>query len=203
MTCWRRLRGWQQTGVWDALHQVLLDRLEAVDQLDWERALVGASSIPAHRGPSDWVQPGRPGQTWHHAPLDHRGPGTAAGGTGDQGQPARVGCVRGPRRCRSPIRCPRGQRRTRPEKLHAAKACDMPRCRRVRHRRGIGVRIARVGIEPKGTLGRHRWVIARTVAWLRRFRPLAIRSERRLDIHQTLLTLGCALICFRALERSC
>lgn len=78
-----------------------------------------------------------------------------------------------------PIRCPGGQRRTRPDKLHADTGCDRPRCRRVRHRRGIRVRIARVGIEPKGTLGRHRWVIARTVAWLRRFRRLAIRDERR------------------------
>ena len=101
-----------------------------------------------------------------------------------------------------PIRGPRGQRRKRPDKLHADKGFDKPHCRRFLHRRGIRVRIARVGIESKGTLGRHRWVIERTFAWLRRFRRLSIRYEQRLDIHQAFLTLGCALICFRALERS-
>lgn len=50
MTCWHRLRDGQAAGVWDARHQVLLDRLGAADQLDGERALVDASSIPATRG---------------------------------------------------------------------------------------------------------------------------------------------------------
>ncbi len=27
MTCWRRLRDWQQAGVWDALHRTLLHRV--------------------------------------------------------------------------------------------------------------------------------------------------------------------------------
>src|SRR3954466_15860726 len=38
MTCWRRLRDWQEAGVWDALHRTLLDRLGAVGQIDWSRA---------------------------------------------------------------------------------------------------------------------------------------------------------------------
>ena len=40
-----------------------------------------------------------------------------------------------------------------------------------------------------------RWVVERTLAWLNRFRRLAIRYERRADIHEALVTLGCALIC--------
>jgi len=50
MTCWRRLRDWQQAGVWDALHQTLLDRLGAAGQIDWSRASVDAARIPAKRG---------------------------------------------------------------------------------------------------------------------------------------------------------
>ena len=72
----------------------------------------------------------------------------------------------------------------------------MPRCRRFLHRRRIGVQIARKGIESSDRLGRHRWVIERTLAWLSRYRRLTIRYERRVDIHQAFLTLGCALICF-------
>ena len=96
---------------------------------------------------------------------------------------------------------PSGQRRKRPDKVHADKAYDIPRCRQFLHRRHIRVRIARKGIESSTRLGRHRWVIERTLAWLSRYRRLTIRYERRVDIHQAFLTLGCALICFNHLPR--
>ncbi len=97
------------------------------------------------------------------------------------------------------IKQPSGQRRKRPAKLPADKAYDLPRCRRCLHRRRIRVRIARKGIESSERLGRHRGVIERTLAWLNRYRRLTIRYERRGDIHQAFLTLGCALICFNHL----
>ena len=50
MTCWRRLRDWHEAGVWYALHQVLLDLLGEADQLDWSRAAVDSSSVPAKKG---------------------------------------------------------------------------------------------------------------------------------------------------------
>jgi transposase len=50
MTCWRRLRDWQEAGVWDALHLALLDRLGAADRIDWSRASLDRASIPAKRG---------------------------------------------------------------------------------------------------------------------------------------------------------
>ena len=50
VTCWRRLREWQQAGVWERLHQVLLDRLGEADQIEWERASLDSASIPAKRG---------------------------------------------------------------------------------------------------------------------------------------------------------
>ena len=34
MTCWRRLRDWQQAGVWDRLHRLILDRLRQADRID-------------------------------------------------------------------------------------------------------------------------------------------------------------------------
>lgn len=98
-----------------------------------------------------------------------------------------------------PIRTPAGRRRKRPAKLHADKAYDIPRCRQALRRRHIRVRIARKGVERSARLGRHRWVVERTLAWLNTFRRLRVRDERRADIHQAFLTLGCALICFKAL----
>ena len=50
MTCWRRLRDWQDAGVWDELHQVLLNRLQAADQIDWSRAVVDSASVRAVLG---------------------------------------------------------------------------------------------------------------------------------------------------------
>ncbi len=50
MTCWRRLRDWQEAGVWDRLHRALLDRLGRADQIDWSRACLDSASIPAKKG---------------------------------------------------------------------------------------------------------------------------------------------------------
>jgi transposase len=99
-----------------------------------------------------------------------------------------------------PIKQPHGRRRRRPAKLHADKAYDIPRCRRALSQRHIRIRIARKGIDSSQRLGRHRWVVERTLAWLNHFRRLRVRDERRADIHDAFLTLGCALICFKAIS---
>ena len=52
VTCWRRLRNWQQAGVWDALHQRLLVKLNAAGKIDWSRAAADASHIRALLGGS-------------------------------------------------------------------------------------------------------------------------------------------------------
>ena len=57
VTCWRRLRDWQEAGVWAALHQVLLDHLGSADHIDWSRACLDSASIPAKGGAP------RPGRT--------------------------------------------------------------------------------------------------------------------------------------------
>ena len=47
MTCWRRLRDWQQAGVWERLHEGLLAKLRSADGIDWSRAIVDSASIRA------------------------------------------------------------------------------------------------------------------------------------------------------------
>ena len=96
----------------------------------------------------------------------------------------------------------RGRPRHRPEKLHADKGYDFKRCRRACRRRGIKHRIARRGIESKTRLGRYRWVVERTLAWLSRYRRLTIRYERLVAMHRAFLHLGCALICWNVVARS-
>jgi transposase len=50
MSCWRRLRDWQEAGVWAALHRALLERLHGAGQIDWSRAALDSASVPAKRG---------------------------------------------------------------------------------------------------------------------------------------------------------
>jgi transposase len=57
MTCWRRLRDWQEAGVWDELHLLLLDGLNRAEAIDWSRAVVDSGSVRAIGGGQ------KPGQT--------------------------------------------------------------------------------------------------------------------------------------------
>ncbi len=50
MTCWRRLRDWNEAGVWQRLHELLLAKLREANQIDWSRAIVDSASIRAVGG---------------------------------------------------------------------------------------------------------------------------------------------------------
>lgn len=47
MTCWRYLKKWQQGGVWQKIHEVLLSRLRQADGIDWSRTVVDSASVRA------------------------------------------------------------------------------------------------------------------------------------------------------------
>jgi len=49
-TCWRRLRDWQEAGLWEELHRTLLNHLGEADRIEWERASLDSASVPAKRG---------------------------------------------------------------------------------------------------------------------------------------------------------
>jgi len=98
-----------------------------------------------------------------------------------------------------PIASPVGRPRRRPDKLHGDKAYDSRKSRAACRLRRIVPRIARRGIESSERLGRYRWVVERTFAWLHRFRRLVIRYERRADIHRGFLTLAAIVVCTRFL----
>ena len=99
-----------------------------------------------------------------------------------------------------PIRRPRGRPRRRPAQLHADKGYEGAAKRRALRARGIRPRIARRGVESRDRLGRHRWVVERTLSWLNRKRRLRIRYERRADVHLAFRVLGCALICWNFIQ---
>src|SRR4051812_39559279 len=55
-TCWRRLKDWQAAGVWEKLHQVLLDKLGDAGKIEWSRAAVDSASVAAKKGANVPVQ---------------------------------------------------------------------------------------------------------------------------------------------------
>jgi transposase len=50
MTCWRRLKEWHNVGVWERLHQALLDRLGEANRIDWSRTSLDSASVAAPGG---------------------------------------------------------------------------------------------------------------------------------------------------------
>ncbi|QBQ60660.1 Transposase DDE domain protein [Saccharomonospora xinjiangensis] len=99
------------------------------------------------------------------------------------------------------IRSRRGPRRRKPAKLHADKAYDISALRTWLSRRGIVPRIARKGIDTSEKLGKHRWVIERTIAWLLGYRRLTLRYERKASHFHAFLTLAATLTCHKKLTK--
>jgi transposase len=91
----------------------------------------------------------------------------------------------------------------RPKRVYADRAYDSRRHRAQLRARGITAHLARRGERHGSGLGTQRWMVERTISWLHAHRYLARRHARRADIHEAMLTLGCALICHNRLTRFC
>ena len=50
MTLWNRLNQWKKAGVFQKLHELLLDKLRGADQIDFSRVVVDSSSVRAVHG---------------------------------------------------------------------------------------------------------------------------------------------------------
>ncbi|CAL9665157.1 IS5 family transposase [Streptomyces sp. enrichment culture] len=204
MTCWRRLAAWNEAGVLDQLHQLLLNKLRSKNQLDWSRAVIDSSHVrAARRGP----KAGPVRSTAHLRASKHHVI------TDGQGIPLAVSLTGGNRNDVTqllplldkipPVAGVVGRPRRRPDTLFADRGYDHDKYRRLLRQRGIRPTIAERG-QPHGTgLGTFRWVVERTISWLHGFRRLRIRWERRDDIHEAFLGLTVCLITHRHVQKLC
>jgi transposase len=203
VTCWRRLREWQQAGVWERLHQVLLDRLGQADQIEWERACLDSASIPAKRGATKSARIRRIRKRGLEAPRCGRPRRHPALGDPLDGQHLRLQGPQGGS----------GRHLCLPQAFSWTTA-QAPQ--RATLRRSLRLAPTSGGFEeeehnPSDSMAGHRLqrvtgrirVVERTLLWMNRFRRLKVRYERRDDIHQAFLDLGCALICWRYVRRIC
>ncbi|MFF7705721.1 IS5 family transposase [Streptomyces lydicus] len=196
-TVHRRFTYWSKARVWAKLHRVVLDRLGANGELDWSRCAVDSVSVRAVRGPLTGPNPTDRGklESKIHVICDRNGLPISVGISGANLHDSQVliPLMRGI----PPIRSRYGPRRRRPAKLHADKGYDFDHLRNWLRRRQIVPRIARHGIEPSGHLGRHRWVVERTMSWLNGCRRLHRRYERTADHFLAFVGIACTLICYR------
>ena len=98
-----------------------------------------------------------------------------------------------------PVAGKSGRPRQRSERVLADRGYDHNKYRRELRKRGVKPVIAKRGADHGTGLGRERWVVERTFAWLHNMRRLRIRYERRSDLHLAFMLLGCSVICQRAL----
>ncbi len=165
----------------------------AAERLDFSRAAIDSSHVPAKRGRSrprvgpSPVDRARPGSK-HHVVTDARG------------TPLRVSLTGGHRNDVTellplvdevpPVRGKRGRPRRRPRALYADRGYDHDIYRHRLRERGITPKIARRG-QPHGSgLGRARWVAESAIAHLHGLRRLRIRWEARDDMHDAFLQLA-------------
>lgn len=202
MTCWRRLRDWQQAGVWQALHELLLAKLNGAEEIDWSRAVVDASYVRAVWGLQNLPKPGGSAQSRLEAPPDHRRPRRPTWLPSNRRQLQRrhptIAAARGdPARTRQarPTASPtaRAARRPRlrlqPAPPQAARAPDHTDHRQTRDRARLRARQTTLGSRAHDLLASPAPPPSR---------PLRTRA----DIHEAFLSIACSLICLKQLERS-
>lgn len=194
-TCKHYLKLWQEQGIWQRLHTILLEELEAADQIDWSRAAADSTKARALGGGDDTgpnpTDRGKLG-TKHHVLTDAQGiplsTTTTGANRGDvtqllplvEGIPdLSVGTAEQPL----------------PKELYADRAYDSEPHREELRERGIAPKIPHRGTEHGSGLGIYRWVVERTEGWLHSFRKLRLRTDPDGAIHKGLVALGSALIC--------
>ncbi|MGD6741821.1 IS5 family transposase [Streptomyces sp. BH106] len=199
VTAFRRFTEWTEARVWAKLHRLVLDELGSQGGLDWSRCAIDSVSVRALKGLLTGPNPTDRGKNGSkiHLIVDRRGLplsiGISAANLHDS--QALIPLVRGI----PPIRSRRGPRRRRPGKLHGDKGYDYRHLRRWLASRGIQHRLARRGIESSRHLGRHRWVVERTVSWLSGCRRLHRRYERKPEHFLAFTSIAATLICHRRL----
>ena len=160
MTCWRRLRDWQYSGIWDLIHFALLNWLSRDGQIGWSRAVVDSCSVRATFGgaetrpnPTDRAKLG----SKRHLICDGRGIPLAIELTGanchdsTQALPL-VDAI-------PPLQGLRGRPRCRPNCVLGDRAYDAENIRRALRARHISPLLAMRNTENGSGLGRWRWVI--------------------------------------------
>lgn len=200
-TAHRRLRHWEELGIWDCLHADLLRLLHRDDKFDPDVAIVDSVLVRAfgggeQTGPSP-VDRGKPGSKHtllvdrHGVPLAIR---TAGANASDHTQIIPI-VLDFPAVGGKP-----GRPKELPDELYADRGYDSNSTRGLLLWLGIEPHIARRWTEHGSGLGKVRWVVERTISWLKGLRRMRVRYDRLAVIQEAWNTLAASVICFRILH---
>lgn len=201
-TAHRRLRAWEGAGAWDRLHADLLRLLRRAGELDTAVVVVGSVYVRAfgggeRTGPSP-VDRGKPG-TKHTLLVSRSGVPlairTAGANVSDHRQILPTVVLDFPRVGGRP-----GRPREHPAVLYADRGYDSEAVRVVLRWLGIEPRIARRRTEHGSRLGRVRWVVERTISWVKGLRRMRVRYDRLGVVRDAFATLAASVVCFRILH---
>lgn len=200
-TAHRRLRNWEELGIWDRLHADLLRLLRADGKLDPEVVIVDGATVRAMGGGEDTgpspVDRRKLGSKHtllvdrHGVPLAIR---TAGANASDHQQIIPI-VVEFPK-----VGGKVGRPKEAPDELYADRGYDSDSTRALLAWMGIEPHIARRRTEHGSGLGKTRWVVERTIAWLKGLRRMRVRYDRLRIIQHAWNTLAASVICFRMLH---
>ena len=203
-TAHRRLRQWEEMGIWDRLHVQLLKLLRAAGKFDPDVAIIDGVIVRAFGGgdatgpsPVDRRKKGSKHTLMvdrHGVPLSIR---TAGANASDQKQIIPL-IMDFPRIGGKP-----GRPKELPDAAYADRGYDNNSTRALLNWLGVEPKIAKRDTPHGSGLGKVRWVVERTISWLKGLRRMRIRYDRLLVIQEAWNTLATAAICFRILCHDC
>jgi transposase len=197
-TAHRRLRRWEELGIWDRLHLHLLTLLRRAGELEHETVVVDAVIVRAFgggeaTGPSP-VDRGKPGSK-HTVMVDRNGVPlairTAGANASDQTQLLPI-LLDFPQVGGKP-----GRPKESPDEAYADRGYDSESARTLLSWLGIEPHIAKRRTEHGSGLAKVRWVVERTIGWLKGLRRLRVRYDRLKVIQDAWNTLAAAVICYQ------
>lgn len=200
-TAHRRLRQWEELGIWDRLHADLLGLLRKADKLDLDTVIIDSVIVRAfgggeQTGPSP-VDRGKKG-TKHTLMVNSKGIPLAIRTTGanasDHQQILPI-VLDFPHVGGKPGR-PKGK----PTEVVADRGYDSESARWLLRWMGIEPKIAKRRTPHGSGLGKVRWVVERTISWLKGLRRLRVRYDRLAIIQDAWTSLAASVICFRLLH---
>jgi transposase len=199
-TAHRRLRDWEEAGVWDHVHADLLRLLREAGKLDLDLVVVDSVIVRAFGG----------GEQTGPSPVDRRNSGTKHTLlVSDTGVPLAIRTAGANARDHTQIiplgiEFPRvggkpGRPKGAPDVLYADRGYDSEATRWILRWVGIEPRIAKRKTSHGSGLGRVRWVVERTISWIKGLRRMRVRYDRRGIIRDAWTTLAACAVCFRIL----
>ncbi len=199
-TAHRRLRAWEEAGTWDRLHADLLRLLRQAGKLDTDLVVVDGVLVRAFGG-GDQTGPSpvdrRKKGTRHTLMVSRQGvplaARTAGANASDHTQIIPL-VLDFPRVGGKP-----GRPTELPDELYADRGYDSDSTRWLLRWLGVEPHIARRKTPHGSGLGKVRWVVERTISWVKGLRRMRVRYDRLGVIRDAFTTLAASVICFRIL----